>query len=304
MIVYNSIEEFEKTGKESQVALGFFDGVHLGHREVIGDCIAEKGDRQAVVLTFAESPAKTLGKNDVSLIVSNRRKIELMEEQGADAVIFADFLQLRDMAPEAFFTEILCKKLRAKKVCCGYNYRFGKHGSGDIGLLKTLCEKSGVALSVREPVFCDGRPVSSSAIRELLQSGELEAANRMLAKSFAITGDIGEGNHLGTAMGFPTVNIPIDEGLTVPRYGVYAARVTVGGKTYHAATNIGVHPTVGANDQPICESFLLDYSGEDLYGEYAKCELIRFIRPEKRFGSEKELAEQVGRDIETVKTIL
>ncbi len=303
MEIYHSIDEFAKTGYESQVALGFFDGVHLGHRTVLSECVVGKGDRIAAALTFRESPAGILSQRAVSLITDNEKKAELMEELGIDAVIFEDFSRIREMDAEEFITRVLYQEMRAKKVVCGYNYRFGARGAGDTALLREKCEALGIAVSVKEPVETDGKAVSSTAIRELLQSGELRAANRMLGYAFSIGGSIGAGNHLGSKMGFPTVNIPVGEGLVIPLYGVYAARVTVGGKTYRAATNIGVHPTVGASAAPLCESFLLDYTGEDLYGEVAVCELTDFIRPERRFDSGEALIAQVNKDIEQIRQI-
>ena len=304
MKVYDSIEDFAKTGYESQVALGFFDGVHLGHRAVIDEIVRDKGDRQAVVLTFRESPAVLLGKNDAVLITDNERKAELMKAAGADAVIFADFSAIKDMEAENFIRGVLHEKLRAKKVCCGYNYRFGKNGSGDTEILEKICGEIGIEVCVKEPVFCGGRAVSSSAIRELLQSGEIVEADRMLGYAYSIGGLIGDGNHIGSTMGIPTVNLPIKAGMVVPKFGVYASRVTVDRKTYRGATNIGVHPTVGENDAPLCETFLLDYEGEALYGEYAVCEPAAFIRYEKKFRSKDELTEQIKIDIDTIKAIV
>jgi riboflavin kinase/FMN adenylyltransferase len=303
MKVYNSIEEYAKTACDSQVALGFFDGVHLGHRAVISDCIADKGDRQAVVLTFFESPARLLGNSDIRLITDNPRKAQLIEALGADALIFADFAELKNMEPEDFIADILRGKLHAKKVSCGYNYRFGRFGRGDTAILKSECEKRGISASVKAPVYLDGQSVSSTAVRELMQSGRIDEANKMLGCPYAVSGRIGSGNRMGSQMGFPTLNLPIGEGLAVPRCGVYASRVTVGGKSYRGATNIGVHPTVGDNDAPLCETFLLDYHGEALYGADATCELIRFIRPEQRFSSTDELIAQIGRDVEKIKSI-
>lgn len=300
MKIWHSIEEFAKTGYECHAALGFFDGVHAGHRKVIGDCAAQKGGCQAVVLTFEDSPAKLLGRSEMRLITDNARKAALMEELGVDGVIFEDFGRIREMDAETFVTRVLHEKLRAKKVSCGYNYRFGKNGAGDTEELQKLCARLGIAVSVIQPVDCGGRAVSSSVIRELLKNGEIEEANNMLGRPYAIGGTVGSGNHIGSAMGYPTVNIPIGGGMVVPRFGVYASRVTVGGRTYRGATNIGVHPTVGENETPLCETFLLDYDGKELYGERALCELTAFIRPEKKFGSKEELAAQVGRDIERI----
>ena len=304
MIVYNSIEEFAKTGYESHVALGFFDGVHLGHRAVIGGCIDGRGDRTSVVLTFAENPAKLLGKADVRLITDNARKAELIAELGADALIFADFMRLKDMEAEDFIRRVLHEQLRAKRVVCGYNYRFGRFGRGDVSMLKKECAALGIEVSVCEPVYCGDRAVSSTAVRELLQAGDMALAGRMLGYPYAVSGRVGTGNRVGSQMGYPTVNLPIGEGLIAPRFGVYAARMIIGGKTYRGATNIGVHPTVKESREPLCETFLLDYHGDGLYGESIVCEPAAFIRQEMKFASIDELTAQIGRDIEEIKRIL
>lgn len=301
MKIYSSIEEFAKTGYKTHVALGFFDGVHLGHRAVLGDCVADKGDLTAVALTFSDSPARLLGGGEPGLLTDNARKAELMAMQGIDAVIFEDFLRIKDMEPEEFIARALGEQLRAEKVSCGYNYRFGRMGRGDVGMLIELCGRMGCAASVVQPVCCGGKTVSSTAIRELLQSGDIAGANKMLGYAYAVRGNIDSGNGIGSTMGYPTVNIPIPGRQAAPRYGVYASRVTVGGKTYCGATNIGVHPTVGKNPEPLCETFLLDCDGGELYGEEAVCELFAFIRPERTFASVGELSEQIGRDIETIR---
>ena len=304
MKVFDSIEAYAALGHDSHVALGFFDGVHLGHRAVIRDCVGDKDGCDAVVLTFSESPSRSLGKSNAPLITDNARKAQLMEELGADAVIFADFAQIRELDAEAFVDCVLCKALRAKKVSCGYNYRFGKHGAGDTAVLTALCRDRGIAVSVCEPVSVNGLSVSSTLIRELLQRGDTAGAGKLLGYPYTICGTVGSGNRIGSELGYPTLNLPIGEGLAVPKHGVYASRIYAGGGVYGGATNIGVHPTVGANPAPVCETFLLDYDGGELYGETVICEPLAFIRPEKSFGSVDELTEQIGRDIGIIKALL
>lgn len=300
MRIFNEITEYD--AGSSCVALGFFDGVHRGHRAVIDACCADKGADQAVVLTFRESPAATLGAAVPELLTDNVRKAELIGEAGADAVIFADFQSIRDLSPEGFVRLILRDCLHAKKVYCGFNYRFGKGGAGDTAALVRLCAQEGIEAIAVPPVYIDGEAVSSTRIRELLAAGETKRAARMLGYPYVIGGDIAGGNHIGTALGFPTVNIPIAEGLCVPRCGVYSTRVTIGGRVYRGATNIGVHPTVGANPRPLCETFLLDYTGGDLHGRSARCALIDFVRPERRFENTEALREQIEKDIRGIQS--
>lgn len=278
------------------MALGFFDGVHMGHRAVIQGCVENKGEYRSIVLTFLESPAKALGKTAPDLLSDNTRKAELIKELGADDLIFADFCRMKDMEPAEFVQKILCEQLNAKRVYCGFNFHFGARGKGDTAALQRLCEERGIGVSVKEPVTIDDEQVSSSLIRELIRGGEIGKANSLLGYRYAIEGTIGSGNHIGTGMGFPTVNLPIEKGTAIPRFGVYASDVMIDGKRYKGATNIGVHPTVGENETPLCETFLLNFSGGDLYGKKVRCELKEFIRPEKRFDSMEELTEQIRKD--------
>lgn len=302
MAIYHSLDEYLPDDRGCRAALGFFDGVHLGHRAVIA--CGDDGGLRRVVLTFAQSPAKALGAPFPGLLTDNTRKAELLTQAGAQDIIFADFGALRDMSAEDFVEKIIVEKLRAKQVCCGFNYRFGKGGKGDVKRLAELCSRYGTEVKAREPVTVGGEQASSSRIRELIASGDIRRANEMLGYRYAVSGVIAGGNHIGTGMGFPTVNIPIGGGLIVPRYGVYASKVTVGGKEYIGATNIGVHPTVGENDMPLCESFLLDFDGSDLYGKYAVCELCDFVRDERTFGSFDELRAQIDADCERIREMM
>lgn len=304
MKIYNSIEEYtaENAFRPSRAALGFFDGVHMGHRAVIAACRESGGEGPAVVLTFRESPAAALGYPVPPALTDNGRKAALLAELGVDAVIFADFGAMRELSAEEFVRTVLRRQLGAVGVSCGYNYRFGRGGAGDTAALTRLCGAEGIGVTAVQPVTVDGETVSSTRIRELLAAGGIARANRMLGAPYAVGGEIRGGNHIGTQLGFPTVNIPIGEGLCVPRRGVYASRVTVGGRCYRGATNIGVRPTVENGGALLCETFLIGYEGGDLYGTEALCELTEFIRPERRFDSVGELQRQVLRDIDTVRS--
>lgn len=301
MAVYQTISEYHPSADGTAVALGYFDGIHLGHRAVLTQCAENKGELRAAVLTFTENPAAALGKACPPALTDNAHKAALMEKLGIGDVIFADFGGLKELSPEEFVRDILRKRLNAKSVFCGFNYRFGKNGAGDTEKLRELCARYGIETQVVPPVYLDREAASSTRIRELIAAGEVERANALLGYRYSIEGDIGHGNHLGTAMGFPTVNLPIAQGMATPRFGVYASRMVIGDRVYRGATNVGVHPTVGANDQPLCETFLLDFGGEELYGRHAVCELLRFVRGERRFGSKEELIAQVQRDCETIR---
>ncbi len=294
MTVVDGLQSYTAQASGAAVALGFFDGVHLGHRAVIGACAADR--LPGVVLTFAEAPAKTLGRECPPLLTDNERKTELLAGLGVQEIVFADFSALRELSPAEFVRTVLRDRLNARQVYCGFNYRFGAGGSGDTAALTELCVQEGIGVTVCDPVYLDGEAVSSTRIRECIASGDVERAAAMLGGRYTITGRIGDGNRIGTSMGFPTVNIPLQEGLVIPRFGVYASVLTIGGRRYRGATNIGVHPTVKETSLPLCESFLLDFEGGDLYGKSAACELCRFIRSERKFDSVDELCAQIQED--------
>lgn len=304
MAIYNDLQKYIPSEYGSCVALGFFDGVHLGHQKVIRDCADRCDDERCVVLTFHESPARALGRACPPLLTDNAQKARIMEQTGANDIIFADFCAVRELSPEEFVQQILHEKLRAKCVCCGFNYHFGHRGTGDTEALKKLCEERGIKVCVCEPVTVDGEQVSSSRIRALITAGEAEKAAKLLGYRFAIEASIDSGNHIGSQMGLPTVNLSLKDGMTVPKFGVYASLVKIDGKVYHGATNIGVHPTVGANPTPLCETFLLNFAGGDLYGKSEKCELVRFVREERHFDSIDLLTQQVLSDCEQIKKML
>ena len=302
MRIYNGLQSYMAPPGGTAVALGFFDGVHLGHRAVVGACAAS--GLPCTVLTFSEAPAKSLGRECPPLLTDNSRKAALLEGLGAREIIFADFAQLRELSPEDFVRGILHERLNARRVYCGFNYRFGAGGSGDTAVLQALCERYGIEVTVCEPVFLDGEPVSSTRIREHIAAGDVERAAVMLGGSYAVAGEIGGGNRIGTTMGFPTVNISLRGDLAIPRFGVYASLLTINGKQYRGATNIGVHPTVSEMKLPLCETFLLDFEGGDLYGKSAVCELKHFIRGERKFASVEELSAQIEIDCEQIKQLL
>ena len=303
MELFYTLDEFAKTGYHTSAALGFFDGVHLGHRTVIGNAVQNKGGLHSVVLTFSEPPAKALTGAVSPVLTTNEEKQLILEAMGVDAVVFADFSALRDMSPRDFVRIVLKEKLHAKKVFCGFNYHFGSKGAGGTGDLLRLCAQQGIAAQVSEPVCCDGEIVSSTRIRRCLKEGRINEASKMLCRPYTLFGEVCAGNHIGTALGFPTLNFPIDLSCIVPRYGVYASEILVDTKVYRGATNIGVHPTFKETPTPLCETFLLDFEGDELYDKKVRCRLLRFIRPEKKFSSLEELQAQIEEDIKTIRRV-
>lgn len=293
MQVFDAIK---KTEYNTAVALGFFDGVHKGHKAVINKCkAAKKPDERLTVFTFKDSPNNVLSKTKKQLLSTNADKFTLLEELGVEIVFCVDFCEVKDLLAESFVEDILRDKLNAKTVATGFNYHFGKGGKSSCTDLKVLCEKLSIKTHICEPVIYNNEAVSSTRIRECIKNGDMENANNMLGYNFFINTEVTSGNHIGTKISTPTINQLLSESIVTPKFGVYATKVTIGKNHYFGATNIGTHPTVG-DCSPVCETHLLNFSKDDLYGKNAVTELLHFIRPEKKFHNITELKNQIEKD--------
>lgn len=287
--------------KGTVVALGSFDGLHIGHMAVINAAknIAAHTGSNPCICTFSEHPLKVLTGQAPPALFEGAVKDEAFRELGVD-VFKLDFLSIRDMSPEEFFNEILIKKLNARGVCCGFNYTFGAKGAGNPEIMNRLCENEGIIFSESEPTLLDGLPVSSTRIREALAEGNVELAGRMLGRPFSFRQQVVHGDERGRTWDIPTINQLYPSKLVAPRKGVYASRCTVDGQSYIGATNIGVRPTVEDGEPVSSETYLLDYDG-DLYGKFVDISLLRFIRPEKKFSGFPELEDQIKSDISVIR---
>lgn len=278
------------------IALGFFDGVHLGHGALLRETSAMARRLNAVpsALSFDTPP----NKNVPALTSPADRADTIRRLYAIDDLIFLHFDDnLRHMDWERF-VEWLREDFRAVGLVAGYDFRFGYRGRGDTALLAEKCAALGLVCEIVPQVTLDGAAVSSTRVRELLASGALEEANRLLGHRHFLTDTVRDGYRLGRRLGFPTVNMRFEEGVLVPRRGVYASTVTLPdtGETFHAVTNIGVRPTVSGSEESVSvESHLLDFCG-NLYGRRARVEFWRFLRPEQRFGTVEALREQILRD--------
>ncbi len=280
------------------VALGLFDGVHLGHRRVIMQAVGAEGLVSAV-FTFGTAAARL--KNKAYALCSQDSTRELFEQLGVEEWLCADFDAYRDLSPEAFVDEVLVGQLNAKRVCCGFNFHFGKHGAGDTALLRSLCEARGIELVAVGEVADEDGTVSSARIRRLIENGEVEKASRLLGHPFAIDATVTHGQALGRTLGFPTANQWLSEEAVKPRFGVYASTVVIDGVTYHGVSNIGCRPTVGAA-APLCETWIEDYDG-DVYDRRLCVILTHFLRDERRFESVEALRAQIDRDRAAAKAL-
>lgn len=290
-----------KLDQPHAVALGSFDGLHAGHRALIKKCVitAAKTGIKSAVCTFDAHPRKVLGAS-VAVITDTDEKIRRMQGIGVDDICIEHFDRAyADMGAAEFFEDILLKKLCAKALVCGGNYRFGKGGEGDVSLLKKLCENSGVELITEPYVMFDGEAVSSSKIRSLIESGDVEKAALLMQEPFCITSQVVQGKHLGRSISLPTVNLEISPDSVVPRYGVYAAKVYFDGLCFEGAANVGVRPTVSGENVNL-EVNIFDFA-ENVYGKTVRAELYSFIRPEMRFESVDALRQQIIKDKEEIR---
>lgn len=293
MQIFNTIK---KTEYRTSVALGFFDGVHLGHQAVINSAVNKAcDDIKSAVLTFSDSPLSTLTMCKKPLLTTKEEKFSLFEKLGVDIVYCIDFDDVKDMSADEFVRDVLCDKLGATHISTGYNYHFGKGGNAGTSELKALCGPLGITAFVSDPVLYNNEAISSTRIRECIKSGNMKDANEMLNYNFSIKGKVVQGNHIGTKISTPTINLPLSDERIIPRFGVYASRVLVDDSVFMGATNIGTHPTVGGNEV-LCETHLLDFLGDDLYSKNVEIQLLYFVRDEKKFDSITALKAQIEKD--------
>jgi riboflavin kinase / FMN adenylyltransferase len=279
MTVARAPEELERVPRA--VAIGTFDGVHLGHRRVLDAAIAS-GSTPTVV-TFDPHPRKAFGQ-DVDLLSTLERRLELLDEAGISDVLVLRFdLEFAQTTAEEFAERYL-RAIGTEVVAAGSAFRFGHERKGDLDLLRRL------GFDVRPVPFVDG--VSSSAVRALVKSGEVDRAARMLGRPAEVDGVVVRGEARGERLGYPTANIELEPDLLVPAFGIYAGSA----RGHRAAISIGVNPHYGGEELKV-EPFLLDYEG-DLYGERLVIELWRRLRDERAFESEEELVAQIARDVE------
>ena len=279
MTVAHSASELER--KPRSVSIGTFDGVHVGHRRVLDAAVA--AGRTPTVVTFDPHPRTVLG-NQVELIVPLQRRLELLAEVGIEDVLVVEFtLELAGLEPEQFAEQTL-RAIGAEVVVAGESFRFGRGRTGDLELLRRL------GFDVRPVPLAGG--ISSSHIRELLRSGEIERAAQALGRPPELEGLVVSGDARGGTLGFPTANLRVDTNVLVPAYGIYAGFA----EGTRSAVSIGTNPHYGGNERRI-EAFLLDFDG-DLYGRRLVVELWRRLRDEQAFASEAELVEQIARDVE------
>ncbi len=293
-------------GDRITAALGVFDGVHLGHRRVLAHAAA-LGTCHAVTFTADSMPEKQ--GHPMRYIYNDEQKRRLLTMCGADAVFALPFGEMQTLSGESFCREILCDRLHINAAVCGENFRFGHKAACTPDDLVRFGKKYGFTVELVSQVTEDNspRPVSSSEIRFLLESGEITKANALLGADYQILSQVVTGQQLGRTLGIPTANQRFERWQCIPHRGVYASFAEINDIWVPAITNIGIRPTVadatGTETDAVAETHLIGWSG-DLVGTLLPVTLCRFIRPERKFDSVDDLAAQIRRDIQTRKKLL
>lgn len=284
---------------ESATTVGFFDGVHRGHQAVIGRVahMARERGLRSVVVTFDRHPRETLTPGKVPLLLTSlRRKAGLMEDIGIEALLVLEFTEeFSRWPPEAFVERVLVEGLRTRRAAVGQNFTFGHRAAGNLEVLTALGAAHGFSVEGLPLLEIDGRPISSTSIRDALASGDLEWPERALGRRYVVEGTVVPGAGRGKGLGFPTANLLTPAGIQLPGRGVYAGRALLEEGSWPAAVNVGINPTFGGEPLHV-EAHLLDFDG-DLLGKVPAVEFWQRLRDEQRFDSAEDLAVQIAEDV-------
>ena len=287
------------------IALGFFDGVHKGHGALLRRVTERARALNAIptAFTFDTHPESLILNRATPLLSTTADRADLMRRlYGIQDVVVAHYDREMMKTPwEAFITDYLVRDCSAVHVVAGHDFHFGYRGEGNPERLKLKCRELGLGCDIIHPVLQDGITVSSTYIRTLVAQGEMERARAFLGHPHTLSETVAHGKKLGSALGFPTVNLRIPAGVVVPALGVYATRIWVDGAPHMAVTNVGSRPTVDDGDALTVEGFLLDFEG-DLYDKTVRVEFYKFLRPEEKFPSLDALRAEIMRNVEQTRT--
>ena len=292
--------------KKRVIALGFFDGVHLGHGALLQKTLerAKALGVHSAAFTFDRSPREFVTGVRVPLLSDTAEREFLVKDgYGLGELRVEPFDEAMMTMPwETFLTELLVEKYGAVHLVAGHDYRFGHKNGGTSELLQEKCRALGIGCDIIPKVEIDGVTVSSTYIRSLVEAGEMERAEAFLGHPYAVRGTVCHGYGIGKERLFPTANLALDAHAILPKFGVYATRVTLGGVRYAGITNVGVRPTVGTGTEASVETYVLDFSG-DLYGRELRVEFLKFLRPEMRFESTEALHARIEKDIAAAREV-
>lgn len=302
MKVINNIKDID-VNSEAVLALGTFDGIHIAHKHVIEFAvkIAKKNNLLSVVYTFSNHP-KEMNEGVVTpkRLLHPDKKIEIIKSLGVDILIMVPFDKEQiNIEAEYFLKEIIVKKIKAKHIIVGYDFRFGRNANGCTNMLKEYSTELDYAIDVISPIKSEGLIISSTMIRTFLLNGNVEAANALLGRKYSITGTVVIGKQLGRKLGFPTINLNTSCEMSVLKSGVYVTNTIVNKTNYLSISNVGFNPTFNQKNF-VVETHIFDFSG-DLYGLEVEIVFEKYIREEKKFDFIENLVAQISSDIEYTK---
>ena len=285
---------------ETAVAIGKFDGIHVGHRRLIQEILDQKKNgRRACIFTFDPPPSVFFGKNGEKELTTRDEKRKIFEYLGIDILVeFPLNIETASIPPRMFVQDVLCKKLNASYVAAGEDLSFGKDGAGDVRLLQDMADECGIDVKIIKKLQIDGKEVSSTLVREAVEHGSMSYAEGLLGMPYTISGIVQHGNHIGHTMGVPTLNLIPPKNKLLPPNGVYFSRVLLDGKWYQGVSNIGFRPTVDEENKVLgLETYLYDFN-MDAYGKEIEVCLLTFRRNEQKFTNLNHLKNQLREDLE------
>lgn len=286
------------------VALGMFDGVHLGHEALLKHCrqAARAQHLHALAYAFSTHPQALLGKAPQMLSTPGEKAVR-MAQLGMDAVLMPPFTREIARMQAADFITLLQQRVPVRRVVIGFNHRFGAGRKGDAEMLARMGRSLGFTVDVLEPVQMQGKPVSSTRVRQALSQGDAALAARLLGRDYSVAGRVENGKRLASKLGFPTANITVPALKQIPLCGIYASRIRVAGQWLDAVSNVGVNPTTDPMDSPVrIETHIPGFVG-DIYGQWVRVDFVRRLRDEIRFDSLDQLRSQVMRDIRAAQAV-
>lgn len=305
MKVFHQLEEITPELQDSAVAIGNFDGVHLGHQALLARLVksAKNDNLPPTVLTFYPHPVEVLRpQQKLERLTTTSEKLILLEQLGVEFAYVMRFdLSIAALSPSDFFQKYLQSGLKAKRIHVGFNFMFGKGRAGNISVLQSLCQKNAMTLEV-EPAFeSNGTRVSSSLIREAVIEGNVEKAKGCLGRAYFLTGTVRHGDGRGNQIGFPTANIHFSSEKVLPKSGVYVTQVEWQKQNYLSVTNVGTRPTFYTDAKTLeVETHILDFDSR-IYDETLKVSFVKRLRDEMKFDSIENLKGQIARDIQTAR---
>lgn len=289
------------TKKNLSLVLGYFDGVHTGHRAVIRAAVDFAGmhGTKSAVITFKDHPCCFFYKVLPKYILSRSERRKKIAELGIDYLYELDFGKIAHLSAEEYLKEILIKNFAPAAISTGFNHNFGADKSGNSEYLGKMSESYNYVYFKLDERKLNGKTISSTAIRHLISLGEIEMANKMLGYNFSIEGEVVTGQQLGRKLGFKTANLIYPAEIIELPFGAYSTLITFEGQTYKGVTNFGIRPTLSNINTPVIEAHLLNFD-KDIYGKKIRVEFLKMIRPEKKFNSVEELKKQISEDISSI----